>query len=79
MSLLELFCAVDDFMMSFEPHWKASQLQAGKQRERPGQLFPSEVMTLLIHFHQPHYRTFKAYSTEYVQVHLSREFPGLVS
>lgn len=79
MSLLELFCDVDDFMMSFEPQWKASQLQADKQRKRPGQLCPSEVMTLLIHFHQSHYRTFKAYYTEYVQVYLISEFPCLVS
>lgn len=79
MSLLELFCAVDDFWLGFEPHWKTHQLQAGKKRERAGQLCPSEVMTILIHFHQSHYRTFKAYSTEHVQVHLAKEFPRLVS
>lgn len=39
----------------------------------------SEVMRLLIHFHQSHYRHFKAYYTEYVQVHLRSEFPALVS
>ncbi len=79
MSLLELFCDVDDFMLSFEPHWKAYQVQAGKQRERAGRLCPSEVMTILIHFHQSHYRTFKAYYTKHVQVHLTKEFPHLVS
>ena len=79
MSLLELFCHVDDFMLSFAPQWKASRLTAGQQRERAGQLCPSEVITLLIHFHQSQYRTFKAYYTEHVQVHLKREFPGLVS
>lgn len=79
MSLLELFCDVDDFMLSFELQWKANQLQAGKQRERAGQLCPSEVMTILIHFHQSHYRTFKAYYLEHVQVHLTSEFPHLVS
>ncbi len=79
MSVLELFCDVDDFMLSFAPQWRTSQVQAGKQRERVGQLWPSEVMTILIHFHQSHYRTFKAYDTESVQVHLSREFPHLVS
>ena len=36
-------------------------------------------MTILIHFHQPHYRNFNAYYCEYVQVHLREEFPGLVS
>jgi len=79
MSLLELFCDVDDFWLGFEPRWKASRVAAGKHRERAGQLCPSEVMTLLIHFHQSHYRTFKAYYTEYVQVHLAKEFPHLVS
>lgn len=79
MSLLELFCSVDDFMVSFAPQLKAIQLAAGKQRERRGQLYPSEVMTILIHFHQSHSRTFKAYYTEHVQVHLAGEFPYLVS
>jgi len=79
MSVLELFCDVDDFWLGFEPQWKASRLAAGNQRERPGQLCPSEVITILIHFHQSHYRTFKAYYTEHVQVHLSEEFPHLVS
>ena len=36
-------------------------------------------MTILILFHQSHYRTFKAYSTEYVYRHLRSEFPILVS
>src|SRR2546423_5886694 len=79
MSLLELFCDVDDFMLRFRPQWKAEQLAAGKQPERAGQLCPSEVMTILIHFHQSHYRTFKSYYMRHVQEHLSREFPHLIS
>jgi hypothetical protein len=79
MSVLELFCAVDDFWLQFAPQWKAIQLAAGRQRERAGQLCPSEIMTILIHFHQSHYRTFKAYYTEHVQVYLISEFPHLVS
>ena len=50
MSVLEVFCDVDDFWLRFEPQWQADQLAAGKQRERAGQLCPSEVMTILIHF-----------------------------
>jgi len=79
MSVLELFCSVDDFMISFAPQLKTIQLAAGKQRERSGQLCSSEVMTILIHFHQSQYRTSKAYYTEHVQVHLTSEFPHLVS
>jgi transposase len=36
-------------------------------------------MTLVIHFHQSHYRNFKAYYYEHVLTHLRSEFPGLVS
>src|SRR5690242_3224231 len=79
MSLLELFCAVDDFWLAFAPRWKALQLATRRQRLRAGQLCPSEIMTILIHFHQSQYRTFKAYYTEHVQVHLTSEFPHLVS
>jgi len=50
-----------------------------RQRRRPRSLSVSEVMTILIHFHQSHYRHFKAYYTEHVRVHLRAEFPGLVS
>jgi hypothetical protein len=36
-------------------------------------------MTIVIHFHQSGYRTFKAYYQSYVLVHLRGEFPTLVS
>jgi hypothetical protein len=54
MRVLELFCDVDDFMLSFVPHLKATQIAASKQRQRPGQLWPREIMTILIHFQQSH-------------------------
>jgi hypothetical protein len=57
--ILELFCAVDDFMLSFTPDWRATQIAGGKRRQRAGELWPSEIMTILIHFHQSHYRTWK--------------------
>ena len=79
MSVLELFCDVDDFMLRFAPQLQVIQLAADQQRARTGQLCSSEVMTILIHFHQSHYRTFKAYYIEHVQAHLSSEFPHLVS
>jgi hypothetical protein len=79
MSLLELFCAVDDFWMSFAPRWRPIQIENGRQRQRTGDMHPSEIMTILIHFHQSHYRTLKAYYTEHVQAHLNKEFPHLAS
>jgi hypothetical protein len=65
MRVLDLFCDVDDFMLSFVSHLKATQIAASKQCQRLGQLWPSEIMTILLHFHQSHYRTFKAYYMEH--------------
>jgi hypothetical protein len=80
MSLLELYCAVDDFCQAFEPAWQRQQLASEQvRRQRQRSLSLSEMMTLLIHFHQSHYRDFKAYYKQYVCVQLRREFPGLVS
>lgn len=79
-SLLELFCNVDDFCQSFLPKWQEQLLSSGDvQRQRKRSLSISEVMTILIHFHQSHYRDFKAYYNEYVLERLRSEFPGLVS
>jgi hypothetical protein len=41
-----------------------------RQRLRATQMHQSEMMTIMILFHESHYRTFKAYYTEYVQCHL---------
>jgi hypothetical protein len=80
MSLLELFCAVDDFCQRFEPEWNRQLLNSGVRcRMRKSGLCLSEIMTILIHFHQSHYRNFKRYYTRHVLVYLRREFPGLVS
>lgn len=80
MSLVDLFCHVDDFCQTFLPAWQYQQLTSGERtRLRPTQLCLSEIMTLLIHFHQSHYRSFKAYYCEHVQAHLRSEFPNLVS
>jgi len=79
-SLLNLFCDVDDFCKEFVPVWHQKMLASGeKRRQRARSLTISEIMTILIAFHQSHYRHFKAYYTEHVLVHWLREFPGLVS
>jgi len=79
-SLLELFVSVDDFCQVFLPFWERTLLQDGsKEHRRPGQLSVSEMMTIVIHFHQSHYRNFKTYYTEHVCQHLSKEFPKLIS
>ncbi len=79
-SLLELFCDVDDFCQAFVPAWQKKMLSPGAiRRQRARSLTIGEIITILIHFHQSHYRNFKAYYLEYVLVRLRGEFPGLVS
>jgi hypothetical protein len=80
MSLLEVFCAVDDFCQAFTPKWQQMLLGEGvRQRQREARLSLSERMTIIIHFHQSGYRTFKDYYVRHVCVHLRQEFPALVS
>jgi hypothetical protein len=78
MSLLEIFCDVDEFCEQMPKQPTSRQLGTGK-RGPQASMWLSEIMTILIHFHQSHYRDFKAYYTEHVQQHLQSEFPGLVS
>jgi|SRR3990172_5750957 len=79
-SLLELYVHVDDFCQVFLPQLEQHLLKSGGiQRHRERSLSISEVMTILIHFHQSHYRNFKAYYCEHVLLHLRNEFPNLVS
>lgn len=79
-SLLELFCDVDDFCQIFVPVWQKQMVSAGDfQRQRERSLSISEIMTILIHFHQSHYRDLKAYYSDYVLERLHREFSGWVS
>lgn len=80
MSLLELFVNVDDFCQEFLPLWEQRLVSDGNIKlRRSGQLSTSEIMTIIIHFHQARYRNFKANYTQYVCEHLKSEFPNLVT
>ncbi len=80
MSILDLYCSVDEFWQQFAPWWQQQLLASGaRKRRRATRLHPSEIMTIAILFQQSHYRTFKAYYTEHVQQHWRAEFPQLVS
>ena len=79
-SLEELFCHVDDFCQAFEPVWHRQLLSHNlKTRRRERSLSLSEIMTILIGFHQSHYRNFKAYYIHHVCKYWKQAFPKLVS
>ena len=80
MSILDLYCSVDEFWQQFAPWWERQLLASGaRHRRRATRLSPSELMTIVILFQQSGYRTFKAFYTQHVQVYLRAEFPQLVS
>lgn len=80
MSLEALFCDVDDFCREFLPVWHRQQLShGGRQRARASRLTLSEIMTILIDFHQSQYRNFKTFYLWHVCRHCRREFPQLLS
>ena len=80
LSLEELFCSVDDFCQVFEPQWQSRLLSSNLQcRKRKRTLCLSEIMTILISFHQSCYRNFKTYYLEKVQTQWRNHFPKLVS
>ena len=66
MSIRNLFCHVDDFCQWLMTWENARQLGVTRKRGPAPRLSLSEVMTVLIHFHQSHYRDFKAYDTQHV-------------
>ena len=78
--LTEIYCFIDDFCREFMPEWEKHLISIGlKKRNRKGQMVAAEVMTILILFHQSHYRNFKWFYHEYVSKTLSDDFPDLVS
>ena len=79
MSILKLFCHVDDFCQWLVTRENAEQLGVTRKRGPAPRLSVSEAVTILIHFHRSHYRDFKAYYTQHVCEHMRSEFPTLVS
>lgn len=79
-SLTELFCRIDDFCIAFEPAWEQHLLADGQRhRRRHASLELSELMTLVVLFHQLRFRQFKSFYLAYACRFLRREFPSLPS
>ena len=79
-SLTELFCLMNDFCRWFEPAWERRQLSTGAQkRRRHTALSCSELMTLVVLFHQLRFRQFKCFYLDYACRYLRPAFPTLPS
>lgn len=77
--LTELFCSIDDFLISSKCNPAKMLLPRKVIRNRSGTMSTSELMTIFIWFHCSGYKNFKQFYVEYVCRHLRKEFPYLIS
>ena len=75
----EIFCKVDDFYQGYELRLGKHLIKDDKRDHRRPELSPSEMMTIMILFHQSCFRHFKGFYTAYVSKFMLQEFPGLLS
>ena len=79
-NLLELYCVVDDFLKDFFPKFEKNLIESGQKKSRKScSMSLSEIMTIMIYFHQIRFRDFKSFYTQYLKLHLKKEFPKLLS
>jgi len=81
--IIEIFFSVDNFCNEFKNEFSKlpnKKISGGKKtRNRASSLCDSEVISLLISFHNGQFRNFKHFYVYYVSVHLKKDFPGIVS
>ena len=80
--LVEIYCIIDDFTKEIEPAIRKHQIDDGsdrKRRNRSSKLSNSEVITILVAFHLGQFKNIKHFYINYIQKHLTSEFPETVS
>ena len=80
MELILLFCEIDDFCIGFESQFKSTLISScSGKRKRKSRLSLSEIMTIIVLFHQSSYRIFKDYYLDKILKYHQEDFPNLVS
>lgn len=79
--LVAIFCEVDDFCKELDEHCKHKLLTGPSKGKRgpAANLAMSEIMTILIMFHQVRFRDFKTFYTGFLGVYWHHYFPKLPS
>ena len=77
--LVELYCNVDDFWKFFKNEWGKHLIDRSYPHGPAPKLSTPEMMTIIILFHQSHFRNFKHFYCDYVLLFLSKDFPKLIS
>jgi hypothetical protein len=74
-----IFYYVDEFCKFFSKEAQNNLLSNDSIKPFKSSLNLSEIMTIMVYWHHSGYKNFKAYYTKHVQIHLTNEFPNLVS
>lgn len=79
--VIEIFVSVDDFCIECDAEIKRHLIESGNagKRNRKWTMSQSEIISILILFHQGGFRHFKHFYQNYVQVYLRDCFPDQVS
>jgi len=78
--ITHIFCHIDDFCQIFEKKWNKILLRSKQQsRVRSSSLSMSEMMTIIICFHNSHYQNFKAFYNTMILGHYHSYFPKAMS
>ena len=75
--ITEIFFIIDEFCIVFEQNLDSRLL--GNPPKRKPRMSKSEVITIMILFHNSNFRTFKHFYNQYVKVHMTEDFPNTVS
>ena len=81
-NLVEIFYIIDEFCKEIEKTMEGHSLPkdiSKKTRSRAFTMSNSEVITIMIMFHQSRYRDIKSFYINYIQQHCKRDFPHTVS
>lgn len=78
LDLTTLFCSIDDFLKEFEINWNRKLFIGSSSKGPKRSLSLSEIVTILVLFHQSNFRNFK-YFYFHLKKYFSKEFPNLLS
>lgn len=76
--ITELFCIIDDFCHGLDHHLSSHQLGSSRKATRVPEMSVSEMVTILVLYHQSPCKNFKYFYLSYLQLYKG-EFPSLVS
>ena len=77
--LTPMFCDIDDFCKHFEPIYHKYLIDKGHTNRRKPKIALSEMMTIVVYFHQARFRDFKTYYNMLIRGLLRRYFPSAPS